>query len=621
MATLEIIEGPGAGRVYVVDRPSNVVGREGDCDVKLEDSRSSRRHAEIVRQKADSYLLRDLGSSNGTIVNGATVRGERQLRDGDEISVGQTKMVFILRGIAPAAEYLPEPETILQVMDTQALPLLSDDASPAGGVVKNLRFLLDLARVSEEASDLVSLAQALEDGLTKSIQADRVFLFSGKDEGMRPVERKLKPHLRRIYELPYSTSVVTQAAREKIAVMSNLREDERFRDARSVAAGQITAAICVPLIVGGELLGALYLDRMGEAEPFKGEELELASAAGLQCSVALLNIKRISELRESRDRLEAELSGPKGFVGEAHALRQVYDFIERASPTDAGVLILGESGTGKELIARAIHKSSPRVDRPFVIVNCAALAENLAEAELFGHERGAFTGADKSRPGRFLAADGGTIFLDEVGELSEPIQAKLLRVLEEGEITPVGEAGVRHIDVRVVAATNRDLARQVEEGKFRRDLYYRLNILMVELPPLRKRATDVPLLLRHFVRFFGERCGRPNMALSAEVVDLCLKYPWPGNVRELRNAVERMVILARGSEISPSDLPTEISGTQNLRVPGAAGGLRTLADVEREHIDAVLTQVNGNKKKAAEVLGIDRSTLYAKLKQYGIETP
>jgi len=515
-------------------------------------------------------------------------------------------------------EGVAEPETIIQVMETQALPLFAEKAGREEQV-NALRFLLDLARAAEEADRPELLAQILAEGVTKAISADRVLLFVGKDESMRPIERTLPKHLQRIYAQPYSTSVVKQVATQRVAVLSCLAEDDRFKDARSVTSSQITSAICVPLIVGADLLGALYLDRLGEADIFTAGDLELATAAGLQCSMALLNIRRLDELRASRDRLEAELTGPAGFVGESRALKPVYEFIERAAPTDAGVLILGESGTGKELVARAIHKASPRVDRPFVIVNCAALAASLAGAELFDHARRACAGADKSRPDRLLAADGETIFLDEVGELSEPVQAKLLRVLEEGEIAPVGEAGVRHIDVRVIAATNRDLAAEVESGRFRRDLYFRLNVLAVELPPLRKRGEDVGLLIQHFVQFFGQRCSRPGLRISDEVMQACVKYLWPGNVRELKNAVERVVILARGEEISMADLPPEIRGDQVIRVPGGAGGLRPLSDVEQEHILAVLEQVNNNKKRAAEILGIDRSTLYAKLKQYGVD--
>ncbi len=619
MPTLQITDGPGTGRIYTIGDEPSVIGREAGCEIKLEDGKASRSHAKIRQDGPDQYSIRDLGSSNGTLVNLRQISGWQKLHDKDEIVIGQTTMVFLLRGAPPRQPGDEEevPETIIQVMETQSLPLFADKGAH-NEHVNALRFLLDLARTAEQADRPEILAKVLADGVIKAVPADRVLLFVGKDENMQPVKRKLPKHLKRIYEQPYSTSVIKQVVEKHVAVMSSTTEDERFKDAMSVMSSKITSAICVPLLAGEELLGALYLDRLGEADLFTSADLELATAAGLQCSMALLNIKRLDELRATRDRLEAELTGPSGFIGESRALKPVYDFIERVAPTDAGVLILGESGTGKELVARAIHKASPRVDRPFVIVNCAAMAESLAEAELFGHQRGAFTGADKSRPGRFLAADGGTIFLDEVGELSEPIQAKLLRVLEEGEISPVGEASVRHIDVRVIAATNRDLAAEVDQGNFRRDLYYRLNVLRVELPPLRMREDDVRLLVMHFINFFGQRCSRPNLKAAPEVLEAFAKYQWPGNVRELKNAVERMVILAHGEELTMADLPPEIAGDQVIRVQGGPGGLRPISEVEREHILAVLEQVGGNKKRAAEILAIDRSTLYAKLKQYGV---
>ncbi len=622
MPTLEAIEGQNRGQIFAVPATGAVLGRDAACQVRLDDARCSRAHAEI-RPVGDGFVLADLDSSNGTELNGRDIEHPTRLRDGDEIRLGQTRLRFVLRGSVPDPESLPEPPepaTIIEKMETRDLPLLAEP-DDAGRRTDALRFLLDLARAAQETDNLPDLAGTLAKGLADTVPADRYLLLIAQGEELEPVAPPAASgRLAKVYAQPYSRSVVEQAARERVAVLSRLAQDDRFRQARSVKLGGIASAICVPLAAGSELLGALYLDRLGEGEHFSPADFELATAAGLHCAMALLNIRRLEELRASRDRLEEELTGPEGFIGASPALQPVYDFIGRVAPTDAGVLILGESGTGKELVARALHTLSPRADRPCVVVNCAALPESLAEAELFGHERGAFTGADKGRPGKFLAADGGTIFLDEVGELSEPVQAKLLRVLEEGEIMPVGEAGVRRVNVRVVAATNRDLAQEVEAGRFRRDLYFRLNILRVELPPLRRRPEDVALLLKHFVKFFARKCGRPEPKISAEVARLCAAYSWPGNVRELRNAVERMVILARGAELAAADLPAEFSGRPALNVPGGGvGELRPLAEVEREHILGVLTKVDNNKKRAAEVLAIDRSTLYAKLKQYGAD--
>ncbi len=615
MPKILIVEGPSAGQSREFLEEGLVVGRDVSCTLSLMDIKVSRRHASISC-RGGRFFLEDLKSSNGTILNGKVLADAPvTLNDGDEIRIGQSLLRFVSSG--SRVEVFDNQETIVQKMDTGIIPVI-DGIEKEGGAGA-LRFLLDLAREAESAENPVALADVLAAGLEPAVKADRVYLFTGRDENMRPVERNIAKHLKNIYARPFSTSVIRRVVKEKVSVLSRTGEDERFCDAASVNEFKITSAICVPLLVGSDLLGALYLDRLDRKDHFVSRDLELASAAGLQCSMALMNIRRLLDLRASRDSLEAELNGPDGFIGQSKALHKVYDFINRVAPTDAGVLILGESGTGKELVARAIHRQSSRVDRPFVIVNCAALAESLAEAELFGHERGAFTGADKARPGRFMAADGGTIFLDEVGELPEPIQAKLLRVLESGEVTPVGEAGVRNIDVRVVAATNRDLAEEVERGRFRRDLYYRLNILCVELPPLRERSDDIALLMQHFVKFLGSRCGRPNLRVSADLLKRCQSYPWPGNVRELKNAVERMVILCNGEEVAERDLPPEISGRSGpVALSSGIGGLRPLADVERDHITAVLKEVEGNKKRAAEVLGIDRSTLYAKLKSYGI---
>jgi len=300
-------------------------------------------------------------------------------------------------------------------------------------------------------------------------------------------------------------------------------------------------------------------------------------------------------------------------------MRRVFEFIERAAPTDAGVLVLGESGTGKELVARAIHYGSRRAGGPFETVNCAALYESLVESELFGHVKGAFTGATSDRAGRFELADGGTIFLDEIGELPDRIQTKLLRALEQGEIARVGDERVRRVDVRVVAATNRDIDAEVAAGRFRRDLFYRLNVLRVDLPPLRSRGGDLDLLIDHYAGFFASKCGRARLTLSPGVRRLFAAHGWPGNVRELRNALERIAVLVPADPVAENDLPPGLLGPP-AAAPGASGAAPTrLEDVEREHVVRILASVDGNKSRAAEILGIDRSTLYAKLKQYGAD--
>jgi len=303
-----------------------------------------------------------------------------------------------------------------------------------------------------------------------------------------------------------------------------------------------------------------------------------------------------------------------GFIGRSELMRQVYAAIGKAAETVATVLITGESGTGKELVARAIHYSSRRSAAPFVAVNCGGIPEGLIESELFGHMKGAFTGAVTSRAGFFLTADGGTIFLDEIAELGLPLQVKLLRVLQDKEVTMVGAPRPRHVDVRIVAATNKQLRTLVARQLFREDLFFRLNVIPIELPPLRERGDDILLLARHFAEKFARELGRPVPRLSDPLLESLLAYPWPGNVRELENIVQRLVVMVEGDEIDVTSLPASM----RFSAPRAVSLHRPLAEVEAEHVQAVLASVDGNKTAAAKILGIDRKTLREKLKHLGL---
>ncbi|KAF5027918.1 Transcriptional regulatory protein ZraR [anaerobic digester metagenome] len=337
---------------------------------------------------------------------------------------------------------------------------------------------------------------------------------------------------------------------------------------------------------------------------------------------ALDHMRLAAENETLRRKLADAPPGPE-IIGTSRAMRELFTLIGMVAPTEATVLITGESGTGKELVARAIHSGSARSSGPLVAVNCAALSETLLESELFGHEKGAFTGAERRREGRFMAADKGSIFLDEIGEIAQPIQAKLLRVIQEREIQRVGGDKPIGVDVRILAATNRDLKKEVEAGRFREDLYYRLNVVSVPVPPLRERAEDIPLLAQFFLGRFAEKNRKRIKGFTPAAMDHLVRCAWPGNVRELENAVERAVILSVGEYVTERELPlcdprpaTPALATQ---VEGGSGGLtgRPLDDVEREVILATLDSCGGNKSEAARVLGITRATLHKKLKKYG----
>lgn len=337
--------------------------------------------------------------------------------------------------------------------------------------------------------------------------------------------------------------------------------------------------------------------------------------------IALERAIRHRQLHQKIRRLEDQVEVSHGYgelLGESPPMQRLYDQLIRLRDTDASILITGESGTGKELVARSIHKHGKRRDRPFVVVNCGAIPENLLESELFGHAKGAFTDARSERIGLFQQADGGTLFLDEIGEMPMGMQVKLLRALEQRRARPVGSNQEFEFDVHLLSATNRDLESAIEEGAFREDLYYRINVIQLELPPLRARGTDILLLAQHFLKLFSERAGKQITGIAENAAAKLLAYDWPGNVRELRNVIERAVALARFDKITLEDLPEKIVNFRDdrLEIVGTdPTELLTLEEVERRYIKFVLKAVGGNKSQAARILGLDRTTLYRKLKQ------
>lgn len=352
--------------------------------------------------------------------------------------------------------------------------------------------------------------------------------------------------------------------------------------------------------------GAVGAVKAGAAEylakPFTDEELFNAVRSVLE----KLRIRRMAQ--------QAEAGVPRlpGLIGDSEPMKKIFQSVAKVAPTTATVLISGESGTGKELIARALHYNSPRASAPFVAVNCAAIPEALLESELFGYVKGAFTGANETRAGFFQTADGGTIFLDEISATSPATQVKLLRVLQEREVTMVGSSRPRKVDIRILAATNKDLAGLVKRDLFRDDLFFRLNVIMIEVPPLRDRGDDLLLLVRHFAAKFSREIEREAPIFSDDALQVLREYRWPGNVRELQNVIQRLVVMSDGPTIDVADLPS----LMKFSAPRRRGFDRTLAEIESEYIQNVLASVDGNRTKAAQILGIDRKTLREKLKAW-----
>jgi Nif-specific regulatory protein len=387
------------------------------------------------------------------------------------------------------------------------------------------------------------------------------------------------------------------------------------------------AFVCVPIKAGTETIGALSADRPSGELAALEEDVRLLTIIG-SCISQAVRLRQLAEeelekIREENRRLQDELKDrfrPKAIVGNSKVMRHVYFLIEKVCRANTTVLILGESGVGKERVAHAIHYNSARAERPFIKVNCAALPESLIESELFGHERGAFTGATNARKGRFEMAQGGTIFLDEIGDLPASVQTKLLRVLQEREFERIGGGATIRVDVRVIAATNRNLEGLMGEGRFREDLYYRLNVFPIVVPPLRERKTDIMLLADHFVERYSREHGKRIARISTTATDMLMNYHWPGNVRELENCIERAIILTSDGVIHGHLLPPNLQGTQNDGAASAEGAFRiTMTNVEREMIMEELKRSRGNMARAARALGITERMMGLRVGKYGID--
>jgi formate hydrogenlyase transcriptional activator len=497
------------------------------------------------------------------------------------------------------------------------------------------RTLLDVAEAIVSHRDLRGLFHDLADRLQQVVHFDYLILVLHD-----PATNTMRRHVLETDEPgPFRTPEVVPVAygpagwvwqTQQPIVVTNLDEDPRWPEFAQQVQREIVSLCDLPLTTARRRLGALAFVSK-QADAYAGADLAFLQLVANQVAVAVENalaFEQIEELKEKLEKekvyLEEEIRTEHNFeeiVGENAALRRVLKQVETVAPTPSTVLIRGESGTGKELIARALHFLSPRRERTFVKLNCAAIPTGLLESELFGHEKGAFTGAINQKVGRFELAHQGTLFLDEVGDIPLELQPKLLRVLQEQEFERLGGTKTTRVDVRLVAASNRDLAQMVAAGTFRNDLYYRLNVFPVLLPPLRQRKDDIPLLVRHFAQKFARRMGRRVESIPAEAMDALVAYPWPGNIRELENVIERAVILSPGPELHVLVADLQAASPPS---PAPAGTVTTLADAEREQILRALREANwvvAGPNGAAARLGIKRSNLQWKMKKLGIARP
>jgi Nif-specific regulatory protein len=473
------------------------------------------------------------------------------------------------------------------------------------------------ARINSIQDPVVLIEEVLEIAM-QTIEAERGFVLLTSEEHSEGFEVRSSSNFsdRQIGELVrISTSVVHEVLRkgEPVLVFEAL-EDERYRDTESIVLEQIQSIACVPLRIKNRQVGAIYLDSLTKRGRFTREHLPFLQAFASQAALAIENAQFYQSLREENRRLRQEVQrvhGFEGIIGQSPRMREVFETMSRVMDTDATVLIEGESGTGKELVARAIHYNGDRKEKPFVALFCGSLPDNLLESELFGHKKGSFTGASSDKAGLFEAADGGTIFLDEVGDLSPHLQTALLRVLQEGEVKRIGENSVRHVDVRVLSATNKVLREMVDSGEFREDLYYRMNTISIETPPLRYRRSDIPLLAHHFLDKFAVKKRSHIRGFEPEAVDALQSYPWPGNVRELENTIERAVVLSRGDLLRVEDLRLPDHVKSDPFEPDI-----TLKEAERRIVLQTLRNNDDNISRSARVLGVSRRWLHYKLKEW-----
>ena len=616
-ARLNGISGSAWGKVILLADEPITIGRDPSNSVVLQEQNVSRTHCRIERN-GDVFILHDLGSHNQTRVNG-TPALEHKLDNGDQIFVGSCVFQFILTDSAnfgrDSTVILPSSEVQLEELSELKVLVGAKVQSHLDRTQRDLSTLIAIATHISSIRSLDSLQWQLLGMIFDVLPADRgAFLLCSKpgDEFSSVAWNR---HDGPAEPVVVSRTLTAQVIRtRKPVIAANVNLDEHLREITSLTNTKVISVLAVPLLIDNAVLGLIYLDTVRPAVTFDDSHLQLLTAIAGICTLALQNVREIENLEGENRRLRDELKITHNLMGESPRMIQVYKSIAKVAPTESTVLFQGESGTGKELAARAIHDNSPRAARPFVAINCAAVTETLLESELFGHEKGSFTGALAQKKGLLETANGGTAFLDEVSELALPLQAKLLRVLQERELMRVGGNTPVKIDVRIVAATNRDLAEFAKTGRFRQDLFYRLNVVAINLPPLRERPGDAVLLAEHFCRVYSEKCKRHVRGLSKEACESIAIYGWPGNVRELQNAIERAIVLGSTEWILPEDLPDAVLEAQPSSTNSSSGsGLNyheELARVKKELILNALERAGGSFTEAAKILGVHPNYLH-----------
>ena len=643
LIVLEIQQGTADQKVHRVTGATLTIGRSPASTVVVTDYHLSGDHAQIT-QIGDHYVFRDLRSTNGSAVEragkriaiDASARWELALAEGDILLLGnRNDPVRIAVRIGDEIED-DLGDRLIASRSIMDLPQVTDaiDGEPAEAI-RVYKALQPLGARLEPAEVIDAIVAATFELLPRATHVaillrsesdkDRFSLAVSRQRPGSPAPTPGGPDPVRA-----SRAVLRRVLADRAAVLTANAQEE-LSTSESIMGGRILSMMAMPLWRGDDIIGLVQADNRSSVYMFTDRDLEVSLLLGSQAALALDNATLVARLRVAEEKARGEnvylkrRSTPIKFdniIGDSPAMKAVFNQLEKVIDTRATVCIEGETGTGKELIASAIHYQSGRRDKMFVAQNCAALPENLLESELFGHKRGAFTSADSDKKGLFEIADGGTLFLDEMGEMPMTLQAKLLRVLQENTIRPVGATAEKQVDVRIICATNRDLNAEVEKGRFRQDLYYRLMVFPIKLPPLRERREDIPQLAAHFLKRYAEEYRVELPGLTPDARDALTTYNWPGNIRELENEVQRIVIQAEsGHYIEATDLSPrlrKIEGTVTRIAPKQGTLKEMMEQVERWLIAEALRDHNNNKTKTAATLGITREGLHKKLAKFGV---
>jgi transcriptional regulator with GAF, ATPase, and Fis domain len=579
------------------------IGRDDANQLCLADPVVSRKHC-TIRKADQQHELIDLDSQNGTFVNGTPIR-RKTVDHGDTIRIGSAEFVFLTH----EGEHTPTSKirlsdsssnTRLTTFRVEDSPLPPAFGIEVGRMARDLTALFRISNIINSIRDSELLQRELLRLIFEVVPAEdgAVVLLTDLEEENPSIcawSRKTDE----TSNIEIQREFLHRAIWERAAVFTETASDSTT--ARNI--------LCLPLVAVERTIGAIYLTSLHPAPPFREDHIHFLDSVSRIAAVTLENILALDSLRSENLRLKQELNQTSNLIGESKQIRQVEEFISRVSQSDSTVLIRGESGTGKEVVARSIHQNSPRKERPFIAINCAAIPETLLESELFGHEKGAYTGAIGMRKGKLEAAEDGTLFLDEIGELAPPMQAKLLRVLQQKEFERVGGTHSVQFKARVLAATNKNLEQAIKSGEFRQDLYYRLNVVSVTIPPLREHREDIPLLALFFAAKYAQKAKRPFKGISREARALLTGYSWPGNVRELENAIEHAIVLGLTEEILPEDLPNGVLEEQSEELAGARYH-DVLNHSKKDMILNALRDAKGSYPEAARLLGIHPKYLH-----------